>query len=808
MGNDMTSLSDLRLSKNMKYTALYWAMRFYEYAPDLYRKEYKNGTCVEIDAEKQTVFTDKTELSLNTHESFVVLELLDRLFSLGYTQNDIHVAGARVQFRNFTVYCHVWDDAMDYPVSDREIAYKSRLVSGVLEYQSKIRFAGKNFDYGAFEEYDTFHFSVRKRNQFSSQDFIYCENRLMKYTGKEKAVVIPDGTEEIESSAFWDNQFIEEVVIPDTVVNLGGDTFYNCRNLQTISIPKNVRFMGNNPFAGCPHLKLKNQSPFFVYENGILYNREKDSIIYCSIIGNEAELKIPEGVKIIGKHAFYLCDRFEKITLPASLLKMENNPFSGCSKLELICASSAYNVKDDVIYNRYNTAVVGVLNKIKTERLVIPEGVKTINRNSFWNCKGIQKIVFPKTLEDIGYNPFVGCSSICFESNSPCFMVKDDVLYNHDGSKLICYPAWKATGEVYLPDSVITLERGAFSGCDKMTAIHLHNVNVINKSCFTNCTALQKVYCSDLITYIGEWAFAYCCSLNEISVGKDTIIDNNAFSNASPKIKVRETPENYLIESDNIYTLAAMQKHYRGMIDAILIDPPYNSNIDYIGYQDVAFENGYLGYMYERLQKAYPILSEKGFMVINIDEGEVANLMLLCKKIFGAEMVSLYRWKKKNPLFDQNRVVLNPNKVQTDYEYIIVCKKSSASILKNIRQPYLDNGVWKETDVPFPDDFDCFGTTSSAKDEIADIFGKREYFSTPKPVKLIKELIRATTDKSSIIMDFFAGSGTLGQAVKSLNDEDCGTRSFILVNNRESNICRTVTKKRLESANVKFKFLY
>ena len=111
-------------------------------------------------------------------------------------------------------------------------------------------------------------------------------------------------------------------------------------------------------------------------------------------------------------------------------------------------------------------------------------------------------------------------------------------------------------------------------------------------------------------------------------------------------------------------------------------------------------------------------------------------------------------------------------------------------------------------EIPFPDDFDCFGTTSSAKDEIADIFGKREYFSTPKPVKLIKELIRATTNESSIVMDFFAGSGTLGQAIKSLNDEDGGTRSFILVNNRESDICRTVTKKRLEYAKVKFKFLY
>lgn len=52
-------------------------------------------------------------------------------------------------------------------------------------------------------------------------------------------------------------------------------------------------------------------------------------------------------------------------------------------------------------------------------------------------------------------------------------------------------------------------------------------------------------------------------------------------------------------------------------------------------------------------------------------------------------MVSLYRWKKKNPLFDQNRVVLNPNKVQTDYEYIIVCKKSSASILK-----IYDSRIW------------------------------------------------------------------------------------------------------------------
>lgn len=66
---------------------------------------------------------------------------------------------------------------------------------------------------------------------------------------------------------------------------------------------------------------------------------------------------------------------------------MENNPFSGCSKLELINNSNSYFIQDDVIYNGFKTSVVGTLNKIKSKRLVLLEGIKTINRNSFWNCK-------------------------------------------------------------------------------------------------------------------------------------------------------------------------------------------------------------------------------------------------------------------------------------------------------------------------------------------------------------------------------------------------------------------------------------
>jgi len=208
--------------------------------------------------------------------------------------------------------------------------------------------------------------------------------------------------------------------------------------------------------------------------------------------------------------------------------------------------------------------------------------------------------------------------------------------------------------------------------------------------------------------------------------------------------------------------------------------------------------------MKERVELAYKLLSNRGFLVINIDEGERDNLLKMSKDIFGEDMVTLHRWKKKHPFFDANRVVLNPNKIQTDFEYIIICKKTKEAALNKIKQPYIFGDSLLEKEVDVPETFDCFGTTSSAKDEIAGLFGKRDYFSTPKPVKLMKELVRATTNKDSLVMDFFAGSGTVGHAVLNLNKEDKGTRNFILVSNNESNICKDVTVKRLEKVGANF----
>lgn len=84
---------------------------------------------------------------------------------------------------------------------------------------------------------------------------------------------------------------------------------------------------------------------------------------------------------------------------------------------------------------------------------------------------------------------------------------------------------------------------------------------------------------------------------------------------------------------------------------------------------------------------------------------------------------------------------------------------------------------------------------------LENIFGKKSAFAYPKPVTLLKMLLDATTydKKNATILDFFAGSGTTGQAVLDLNSEDGGNRKFILCTNNENNICEEVTYQRLKT---------
>lgn len=85
-----------------------------------------------------------------------------------------------------------------------------------------------------------------------------------------------------------------------------------------------------------------------------------------------------------------------------------------------------------------------------------------------------------------------------------------------------------------------------------------------------------------------------------------------------------------------------------------------------------------------------------------------------------------------------------------------------------------------------------------AKKELTNIF-KNSIFDYPKPTSLIKILMKIYNKKNAIVLDFFAGSGTTGQAVLELNKEDNGNRQFILCTNNENEICEKITYQRLKT---------
>jgi adenine-specific DNA-methyltransferase len=101
--------------------------------------------------------------------------------------------------------------------------------------------------------------------------------------------------------------------------------------------------------------------------------------------------------------------------------------------------------------------------------------------------------------------------------------------------------------------------------------------------------------------------------------------------------------------------------------------------------------------------------------------------------------------------------------------------------------------------------WDDAGVTTDGTNELIRVLGSKA-FNNPKPVSLIKRIVELSLDDKGIILDFFAGSGTTGQAIIEMNKKDGGKRQVILCTNNESKICEEVTYPRVKNIIKGFEF--
>lgn len=133
---------------------------------------------------------------------------------------------------------------------------------------------------------------------------------------------------------------------------------------------------------------------------------------------------------------------------------------------------------------------------------------------------------------------------------------------------------------------------------------------------------------------------------------------------------------NFLIEGDNLASLALLYKTHKKKIDVIFIDPPYNRGANDFIYDDAYIEktdtfrhSKYISFMEKRLRLAKPLLKNNGVIFINIDDNEFAQLKLLCDTIFGDDnFLACFPWHNRTSI--QNDTDLSIN-----HEYILAYAK-------------------------------------------------------------------------------------------------------------------------------------
>ena len=285
-------------------------------------------------------------------------------------------------------------------------------------------------------------------------------------------IVIPDGVTSIGAWTFCGCESLTGIVIPDSVTSIGTWTFCGCSSLKYISIPKSVICLNGNPFFNW-YGKLDCLSPYFIYDNKVLFNKDKSKIIAFRD-KNTTSYVIPDSVSCIGSGAFYDCKSLRSIVIPDGVISIGEGAFQFCSSLRSI---------------------------------VIPDGITCIGEGAFSNCKSLTDIVIPDSVTSIGDKAFCRCTSLSNIILPDSITCIGKSAFRHCSSLL----------SLVIPDGVTRIGDGTFWGCCSLTDIVISNsVTSIGDGAFNGCTSLTNIVIPNSVTSIGDGAFYECNFPNDL----------------------------------------------------------------------------------------------------------------------------------------------------------------------------------------------------------------------------------------------------------------------------------------------------
>lgn len=286
--------------------------------------------------------------------------------------------------------------------------------------------------------------------------------------------------------------FLNTLTISDGVKNIPEATFAACGSLRKINFPASVEYIGPRVLLNCPSLQEINVAPGnlnYMTENGVLFTKNKRSLIAYPPTKKEVSYEVPYGVREIQGGAFYGSSYLEKISLPFTVDTIASQAFSACENLQEI-----------KIPERIKTLTTQVLagcgNLYKVE---LPEKLETIGSGAFLGCDILHDIKLPAGLKTIGASAFKGA----FTGYNLVLPESLDSI----GNNAFELSGIGATKELVIPASVTKWGGRAFlkGGSHKNVTI-LANCPVPDFAFQLN-TGIEEVYIAGSVKKIGFGAF-------------------------------------------------------------------------------------------------------------------------------------------------------------------------------------------------------------------------------------------------------------------------------------------------------------